>query len=120
MTDDGGATVASRQVDGIECLGKRPNLVYLYQDTVGRAVLDAPLQALHIGDKEVVPDQLNFAPQLARQLAPTIPVILGEAIFDGSNRVLGTQLLPEVNHFIGRGDAVGLALEKAVAGFALF
>src|SRR5262249_37835266 len=65
-------------------------------------------------------DELNLASKLASQLLPTGPIVLGQAVLDRTDRPGGTQFLPKIDHLVGTGDPVGLALEKAVAGLALF
>ena len=48
-----------RHPGGLQCLGQRADLVGFDEDGVGRAQGDAPAQALRVGDKEVVADNLN-------------------------------------------------------------
>ena len=49
------------------------------------AFLSMPsLQALGVGDEQVVADQLHLAAQLAGQLLPAVPVVLGQAVLDAS------------------------------------
>ena len=69
-------------------------------------LVDALLQALGVGDEQVVADQLDLAAQLARQLLPAVPVVLGQAVLDGADRPLLAQLLPQVDHLVGAGDAI--------------
>ena len=48
-------------LDGLERLGERANLVDLDQDRAGGAQLDALLEALGVGDEQVIADKLDFA-----------------------------------------------------------
>ena len=84
-----------------------------------RLLVDALLQALGVGDEQVVADELHLVAQLVGQLLPAGPVVLGQAVLDRADRPLGAQLLPQVDHLVGGDDLVGLALEEAVAGLAL-
>ena len=84
------------------------------------ALGDAVVQALGVGDEQIVADQLHFAAELARQLLPALPVVFGQAVLDRADRPALAQFLPQVDHLVRSGDAVGLALEEAVAGLALF
>ena len=47
------------QLDRLERLGERADLVDLDEDGVGDPALDALLQALHVGDEQVVADELH-------------------------------------------------------------
>ena len=41
---------------------------------------------LGVGHEQVVADQLHLAAQLACQLLPAVPVVLGQAVLDGADR----------------------------------
>src|SRR5208282_1213814 len=101
VADDGGVTVAASQLDGVERLRQRADLVHLDEDAVGRILGYAFPQARCVGDKEVVAHQLHLVAQLARQLLPAGPVVLGQAVLEGSNRPAGAKLLPQVDHLVG-------------------
>ena len=83
-------------------------------------LVDAVLQPLGVGHEQVVADQLHLAAQLARQLLPAGPVVLGQAVLDGADRPALAQSFFHRSIISSRaGDVVGLALEEAVAGLAL-
>ena len=87
VADDGGVAVAAAELDGLEGLGDGADLVELDQDGVGDLLLDALLQALGVGDEEVVADELDVAELLGEEL-PAVPVVLGEAVFERDDGVL--------------------------------
>ena len=71
-----------RQVDRLERLRQRADLVELDECAVrGVRAIAAP-NALRVGDEEVVADKLAASPRRARQSGPAVPVVFGEAIFD--------------------------------------
>src|SRR5690554_1468459 len=92
MADYAGIAGARRQIDGIERLGDRADLVDLDENGVGDALVNAAPKALGIGDKEVVAHKLNRVAKHLGQRAPALPVILIQAVFDADNRVLLDQL----------------------------
>ena len=64
--DDRGVAVAAGELDGVEGLGDGADLVDLDEDGVGDAFVDAALQALGVGDEEVVADELDACRRAAR------------------------------------------------------
>src|SRR5262249_42159613 len=86
VADDRGVAVPAGQLGGVERLGQRADLVHLDEDAVGRLLVNALPQALHVGDEQIVPDQLHAAAELLRQLLPARPVVFGQAVFDGADR----------------------------------
>ena len=50
MADDRGVVVFLRQLDGIERLGERADLVHFHQNGVGHALIDRLAQEIHIRD----------------------------------------------------------------------
>ena len=54
------------EVDGVEGLGERPDLVDLDQQRVGLAAGDAAAEALDVGDEQVVADELGLVAELRR------------------------------------------------------
>src|SRR5207302_11062875 len=76
VADDAGVAVAAAKLDGLEGLGDGAGLGDLDWDGVGDLLLDALLQALGVGDEEVVADELDVAEDLGEVL-PAVPVVLG-------------------------------------------
>ena len=70
----------ARHFDGRDRLAQGADLVQLDQHGVGRLFLDAALDALDVGDEEVVADQLDLVADLAVQELPAVPVVLGQAV----------------------------------------
>ena len=89
-----GVAVAAAELDGFEGLGDGADLVDLDQDGVGDLLLDALLQALGVGDEEVVADELDCVADVFGEELPAVPVVFGEAVFDGDDGVLLRPSLP--------------------------
>ena len=58
--------VAMGQLDGVDRLGQRADLVDLDEDAVGDPLVDAALQPLDVGDEQVVADELHAVARAAR------------------------------------------------------
>src|SRR5262249_31240395 len=58
----------------------------------GRLALDTLLEALLVGDEEVVADELHLLADLVGDELPAVPVVLVEAVFDADDRVLRGEL----------------------------
>src|SRR5581483_8093278 len=119
VADDGREAIAAGEFDGVERLGQGADLVDLDEDAVTGSLADAVLQALGVGDEQIVADELDLVAQLAREFRPAVPVVLGQAVLDGANGPGLAVFLPQVDHLVGGGDVIGLALEEAVACLAL-
>ena len=74
-------------LDGVEGLRKGADLIYLDQDRVGGTHLDAPLQELHIGDKQVVAHELTAFSDPFGQCHPVGPIVLIQAVLNGVDRI---------------------------------
>ena len=66
VRDDRRIAVALRELDRVERLGQRSDLVDLDQDRVGDPLADAALQELDVGDEEVVADELEAVAEIGR------------------------------------------------------
>ncbi len=64
-------------------------------------MLNAALQTLGVGYKQVVAHQLHLGPQPFGQLLPAVPIVLGQAVLNGDNRIFAQQILVVVNHLGG-------------------
>jgi GNAT superfamily N-acetyltransferase len=64
--DDARVAVAMRELDRLDRFGQRADLVDLDQDAVGDSLVDAALQALGVGDEQVVADQLHLGAEPRR------------------------------------------------------
>ena len=67
MARDARVAIAMGEIDRVDRLGQRANLVDLDQDAVGDPFVDAALQALDVGDEQVVADQLAAVAELFGQ-----------------------------------------------------
>ena len=83
-----------RQLDSLQGLGDRADLIELNEDGITAAELDPFRQALRIGYEQIVPNQLNPAAELLRHQLPAFPVLFIEAVLNGINGVLAAQILP--------------------------
>ena len=115
MAHHGGIAGALRHLDRLQGLGEAADLVHLDQDRVGGAQLDALLQACGVRHKQVVAHKLDLPAQALGQPHPAVPVLLGEAVLDGDDGVAVDELLPVVDHLVGR-QAPALALQLVQAG----
>src|SRR5208283_136885 len=75
-------TMGVGEADGLESVGECPDLVWLDEDAVCGAGLDALLDAVDLGNKEVVPADQAPVANLAVQLGKRVKVILVERILD--------------------------------------
>ena len=56
---DDAVAVRARELDRVERLGQRPDLVHLDEDRVRRAVLDPAAEPFDVRDEDVVADELH-------------------------------------------------------------
>ena len=73
----------------IQSLSKRADLVHLDKDGVSSTHSDALLQELHVGNKEVVADQLATVTDGRRKLHPVVPIVIVKTVLDGIDRIFG-------------------------------
>ena len=111
-----GVAVAAGEFDGFEGFGDGADLVDLDEDGVGDLLLDALLEALGVGDEEVVADELDLVADVFGEVLPAVPVVFGEAVFDGDDGVLVDPVLPEGGHLFGGEFALVGLLEDVLAG----
>src|SRR6266478_283665 len=82
MRDHRRVAVPQRQIDGVESLTYRSDLINFDQDRVGHTFIDALLQTIDVSDEQIVDDQLNLVANFFGEQCPTFPVVFGKAIFD--------------------------------------
>ena len=80
VRDNGGVTCLLGKLNRGQRLGQRANLVDLDQNGVSGLAVDAALQELGVGDKQVVADKLHFVSDTLGQLVPGCPVVFGQAV----------------------------------------
>jgi len=115
--DDGGVIGLLGHVDGLDGLGDGADLVDLDQDRVAGAHADALLQALGIGDEEVVADDLYLVAEGLGHLDVAVPVILVQRILDRDDGILVDPLRVQLDHLLGGEEPVGIRLPELVALF---
>src|SRR5262245_18081289 len=98
---DDAVTVRAGELDRVERLGQRPDLVDLDEDRVRRAVVDPALEPLDVRDEEVVADELHALAEPCRERLPGVPVVLGGAVLDRDDRVALDDARPEVRQVAG-------------------
>ena len=118
MAHDAGVTSLLGGLDGLERLGECADLVDLDQDRVGGAQLDTLLEALGVGDEQVVAHQLHLVANATGELDPAVPVLLGHAVLDGDDGIGVDELLPVIDH-LGARVLNALALELIHAGLGV-
>jgi hypothetical protein len=94
--------VRARERDRVERLGECPDLVDLDQDRVRYPLLDAPVEALDVGDEEIVSDQLDTIAEPLRELLPARPVVFGRAVFDRNDGIPLREVRPVIGELVGR------------------
>src|SRR3989475_11730101 len=75
-------TFTSNQLDGVERLRQRADLVDLHEHGVGEPLLDPLLDHGGGGDEQVVADQLHAAAEAPRGHRPAGPVVLAPPVLD--------------------------------------
>ncbi|MNX46846.1 hypothetical protein D3C86_773940 [compost metagenome] len=116
MGKDGGVARALGHLDGGQGLGQGADLVDLDQDGVGRAEADAAVEAIGVGDEEVVADQLHALAEALGELGPAVPVVFGHAVLDREDGVAVDEVLEVIDHLVGGADdAFTLEVVLAVA-----
>src|SRR5580658_6458762 len=117
VRDDRGVAVTAAQVDSLKGFGNSADLVDLDENRIAYAFLNATLQALYIGDENVIAHQLDAAAELIRKNPPAVPVIFGQAVFEGHDRVLADPVVVEVDHLFARKFALIALLEDVLVLF---
>ena len=112
MAHHAAVAVALGQLDGIEGLGERADLVDLDEQGVGRAGLDAACEPLGVGDEQVVADDLHLVAHPVGHRLPAVPVALVERVLDGDQRVGRDEVGVVVDHL---GGGLGATLEGVAA-----
>src|SRR5208337_5305538 len=106
------------EADRLEGVGKGPDLVWLDEDAVRGAGLDALFYAVDLGNKEVVPAQQALATDLAVELCKRIEVVFVERIFDIDKVVFVDELGDIRDLVLGRADTVTVLVSRTVPHLA--
>src|SRR6185369_5901282 len=92
VRDDGFPAGLVGHGDGFDGFGGGADLVEFNEDGVGGLFLNALLQEFGVGNEDVVAHELLGLAELFGLRDPALPVVFGETVFDGDNRVLGGQI----------------------------
>src|SRR6185369_744264 len=90
--------VSLGQLDTIQGLRQRADLVDLNQNRIRNSQIDSLLQKLRVGYKEIVSHELNFVSNLVGQEFPSGPIVFSHTVFDRDDRILLRPALPISNH----------------------
>ena len=114
MGHDGGVAGAVGHLDGVQGLGQGADLVDLDEDGVGHALGDAVGQTGHVGDEQVVANQLDLGADGLGQHGPALPVVLGHAVLEGDDGIGVGELLPHIDQLLLGHLLAGLGLDVAL------
>ena len=115
--DDAGEAETAAEFNGFEGFRDGADLVDLDEDGVAAFFFNTAAETLSVSNEEVVADELDVAADLLGQVLPAVPVVFGEAVFEGDDGVLPGPVDPEVGHLAGVEFAVVRLLEDVFAGF---
>mmetsp|Transcript_26955 Transcript_26955/g.67764 ORF Transcript_26955/g.67764 Transcript_26955/m.67764 type:complete len:364 (+) Transcript_26955:312-1403(+) len=79
----------------LDALGDGADLVDLEEEGVAGVAVDGALNALGVGDEQIVANDLYTIGDLGGERGEGLPVVLVERILNGDDRVLGAELLVE-------------------------
>src|SRR2546423_3245964 len=100
VRDHGRVSIPPREINRIQSLAHRSDLIHLDQNRVGYPLIDSFLQELNVGDENVVAHQLNLPAEFLGQVRPAVPIILRQPIFQRHNGIVIHPLRPETHHLI--------------------
>src|SRR6056297_1101067 len=112
--DDRLVPVAGGELDRVERVRQRPDLVRLDEDAVGRAGVDAVLKALDVGDEQVVAADQRPVADPVGQLRERLVVVLVERVLDVREVVLVDQTGDVLDLFVGRFGLVAVHVRVRV------
>ena len=87
VADDSGVAVFLGEFDGVERLGERADLVHFDEDRVCHTLVDAFAEEFHIGDEQVVANQLGGRAERVGEFFPADPIVFGAAVLDRDDGV---------------------------------
>ena len=102
MGDNVGVTCFFGHVDGLKRLGQGANLVELNQNRIRHTTVDALLQNLSVGDKQIVANQLHLTTNTIRQRLPAVPIRLIHAVFHRNDG----ETVTEVGEIVDKGSRI--------------
>ncbi len=98
MRNYGCERCALRHGNRLKCLGQRADLVHLDEDRIGCTFGDTAGKAFRIGDEQIIAHELALIANCRSQRFPSLPVLLGQTVFDGNDGVFRHQIRIEVGH----------------------
>ena len=111
MAEDGPIAGLLRQRHRFQRFGQGAHLVGLDEDGIGGAAGKALLQPGLLGDKKVIPDELNIFADGFGELPPQIPVILPGRVLQRNDGVLGGKTAPVFQQVVRGAQPVFLGQE---------
>src|SRR3954468_22383260 len=105
----------TRHLYRLERLAESPDLIDLDENRIGNAALDAAGKPLRVRHEQIVADELATIAKRLRELRPPIPIILGQAVLDGDDRVLTQPLGVERDHSVDILLSTTTLLERVLA-----
>ena len=90
-----------RELDRVERLGQRSDLVQLDQDRVRDVLLDAAAQELGVRHEDVITDKLDAAAEPFGERRPSLPFILRKPILERDDREPGAEPFEQLDHPFG-------------------
>ncbi len=114
MRHHGGVAGLISHLDRAQRLRQRADLVDLDQDRIGTPVFDTVGQPRHVGDEQVVADQLTLAADEVGQFLPAVHVVFGHAVFNGDDRI-ARRKIGEIFRLLGTRARFVLAAINVIA-----
>ena len=105
MRDHGGVAGPLGHFNGRKGFGQGADLIDLDEDRVGDVLVDALLEDLGVGHKQIVTHQLDLLAQTFGQQLPARPVIFGHTVFNRNDREAvsqGRQIVGEAGGIQGQ------------------
>ena len=81
-----------------EGFGQGTDLIHFNQNRIADFLVNTHLQALRVGYKQIVANQLHFIAQLLGQGSPALPVVFCQTVFDRDDRIFFYQFCQVIDH----------------------
>ena len=93
-------------------------MVYLDEDRIRRSSIYAFLKELHVGNEQIISDQLHLVPKFFRQCLPVFPITFRASVFNAHDRILAAQPHIKRNQLLP-GQFLAAALLERVGAAAI-
>eukprot|EP01084_Bolivina_argentea_P292679 503225_1 len=114
VRDHDGPALGLAQLGGLDSLGDGADLVDLEEQRVAALLLDGGLDALSVGDGQVITHHLGLALEGGGEAGPCLPVVLVEGVLDGDDGVVVGPLDVDLLEALGVDEGGVLVLEGQV------